>query len=284
MTPGDPTHRPLGVVIPAHNESTVIGDALTSLQAQRTERRIEVIVVAANCVDDTADISRGFAERFAAAGHRLRTVEVPDVGKASALNAGDAMLRSLRTDFMGVMFLDADAVLSERTVEACARAIEHGIDLVAPSVAFRSPQGRIARRYLRVYSSLPQVRDDTACRGCYVVSARGRTRWNMFPEHLPDDAFVRAHFVAGETRVIADVHSEVPFPEDSQLTAVVARWAHGNTALRAALPTHQFNSKARRTSLRAIATTPTAWPALPTFLRVRWRAARLPADNWTRGR
>ena len=79
----------LTVLIPAHNESVTIGATLDSLWGQ-TRPPENVIVVADNCTDDTADIARQRgAEVFTTIGNREK--------KAGALNQALAECSPART-------------------------------------------------------------------------------------------------------------------------------------------------------------------------------------------
>ena len=265
----------------------MIEHSLRALLDQDTDIRLEIVVMAAACTDDTARIAGGVAPRAAERGHRLRTIEVDTADKAAALDAGDAALLDIDaavTPAIGTLYLDADAVLSSGVVRGCASAIDRGVHLAAPGVSFRSPRGSTSRRLLRVYQILPNVRDSPSDRGCYLVSALGRRRWQHFPPALPDDAFVRAQFARSETAIVAAETSLVHFPDDNQLVAVVARWRRGNAALRATRPPHPIDRWARCSGLWAVARTPSAWLALPTFLFTRWRASRHTCHSWVRGR
>lgn len=283
----DTSQRWLRVVIPAHDEREMIEHSLSALLEQDTDVRLEIVVVAAACSDETAGITRDIAARAAERGHGLRTIEIDVADKAAALDAGDAALleiEAVATPAIGTLYLDADTVLSSGVIRDCVDAIDRGAHLAAPGVRFRYPRGFTSRRFLRVYQILPNVRDSPSGRGCYLVSTPGRRRWQHFPPALPDDAFVRAHFARTETAIAAAETSLVHFPCDDRLVAVVARWRQGNAALRASRPSHPIDRWARCSGLWAVARTPSAWLALPTFLIIRWRASRHTSDSWVRGR
>ena len=54
-----PGNRRFAILVPAHNEATLIGRLLASLRAQRYEQsRFDVFVVADNCTDATAELAR----------------------------------------------------------------------------------------------------------------------------------------------------------------------------------------------------------------------------------
>ena len=73
------------VVVPAHNEEAVIGRLLTSLAEGLDGARLEIVVACNGCTDRTADITRD---------HGAEVVEVDELSKIAALNAGDAAARA----------------------------------------------------------------------------------------------------------------------------------------------------------------------------------------------
>ncbi len=97
------------VLIPAHNEEDVIGDALASVASQTrpVDRRI---VVADNCTDRTAELAAAAgAEVFTTVGNRDK--------KAGALNqALDAVLPTLDDDD-AVLIMDADTTVAPDFVQ-----------------------------------------------------------------------------------------------------------------------------------------------------------------------
>lgn len=119
------------VLIPAHNEETVIGACLEAVQADRRPRD-RVMVVADCCTDATVEIARSFGasvlERSAG--------ETP--GRAQARQAGLDHARALEWD--AVVMLDADSIIESGFFNACERALAAG----APAVQARSEssQGR----------------------------------------------------------------------------------------------------------------------------------------------
>jgi glycosyltransferase involved in cell wall biosynthesis len=70
--------RVISVVIPAHNESAVIGRLLRSLLHDAQPGEFDVVVVANGCTDDTADVAAGF-------GPDVTVVTTPVPSKFAAL-------------------------------------------------------------------------------------------------------------------------------------------------------------------------------------------------------
>src|SRR3954453_3171433 len=97
MTVGDVSRAVLAsVVIPAHDEASVIGRCLRALLAGAEPGELEVIVVCNGCHDDTAAVARAHAPDAV-------VLELPAPSKPAALNAGDAEA----TRFPRI-YLDAD--------------------------------------------------------------------------------------------------------------------------------------------------------------------------------
>ena len=96
----------LSVIIPAHDEEAWIDRCLSALLAQEGETgRVEVLVVANACRDNTAPVAESYAPRAAARGWDLRVLNLAQGGKILALNAGDraaqAASRALRLTSTG---------------------------------------------------------------------------------------------------------------------------------------------------------------------------------------
>ena len=105
------SRRPLAVLVPAHNESAGLLPTIADIRAQlRAEDRL--LVVADNCVDDTAAIA-------AAAGAEVIERNDPSrIGKGYALDWG---LRHLSSDPPEIVIIvDADCRLSGETITSLA--------------------------------------------------------------------------------------------------------------------------------------------------------------------
>jgi cellulose synthase/poly-beta-1,6-N-acetylglucosamine synthase-like glycosyltransferase len=109
------------VLIPAHNEATVIGRCLEAICAD-TRARDLVLVVADRCTDTTASIAR----RFGAAVLERGPEEQP--GRAAARQAGLEHARAL--EWEAVVMLDADSVIAPGFFDACEQALAAGADAV----------------------------------------------------------------------------------------------------------------------------------------------------------
>jgi cellulose synthase/poly-beta-1,6-N-acetylglucosamine synthase-like glycosyltransferase len=109
------------VLIPAHNEATVIDRCLESINADARARDM-VLVVADRCTDATASIAR----RLGASVLERGPEEEP--GRAAARQAGLEHARALEWD--AVVMLDADSVIAPGFFDACGRALAAGAHAV----------------------------------------------------------------------------------------------------------------------------------------------------------
>lgn len=118
LLPGRPRPEPvrerprrIDVIVPAHDEESVIGTCLDSLRPQLAERD-RVWVVADNCADGTARIARELGAAV------LERNDPTRFGKGYAL---DFAVRHLAADPPDVVIvMDADCVAHERFVESLA--------------------------------------------------------------------------------------------------------------------------------------------------------------------
>ena len=104
-------------LVPAHDEATVIGKTLTSLELVDWPG-LEVIVIDDGSVDDTASIARS---------HGVRVIRQSQSGKAAALNAGIAEAAG-----EVVVVIDADTVLDASFLD---HVVPHFVDGAVVAVA-----------------------------------------------------------------------------------------------------------------------------------------------------
>jgi cellulose synthase/poly-beta-1,6-N-acetylglucosamine synthase-like glycosyltransferase len=105
VLPDSNRRRRIFAVIPAHNESAVIADAIASLRRQTRPPDL-IVVVPNNCTDDTADIAR-----------ECGAYVVPFPGtnpdrKAGAINFALTVLETYLQEPDAVLVMDADTTLS----------------------------------------------------------------------------------------------------------------------------------------------------------------------------
>ena len=125
--PGPPAGERLRfiVLIPAHDEEEVIGRALQSLrEVDYPDQRLEVVVIADNCRDETAELAR-------AAGATVYVRDDPErQGKGWALRWGLQQLATRGEDPDAVVFLDADCAASHNLLAAIDARMRRGASAV----------------------------------------------------------------------------------------------------------------------------------------------------------
>ncbi|WP_239123304.1 glycosyltransferase family 2 protein [Rhizocola hellebori] len=270
---------PISVIITAYNEAAVIGRCLDSLLAGASPDDLEIIVVANGCTDETVAI--------ASSRPQVKVIELPEAGKAAALNAGDAVASGFPR-----IYLDSDVILSPKAALDLARALTPVDDASAPlAVTPRrelNTKGRsvVVRGFYAINSRLPIFKDALFGRGVIAVSRAGRERFGVFPEQMADDLFLDSRFTSAEKREVNTVVSHVETPKRTRdLLRVQTRVRAGNARLRA------IDASTRppaRSSWLTEVLLPKPWllPAAVAYLTVTLiaahRAKRAKANHWGR--
>jgi hypothetical protein len=188
--PPTPRHRFM-MLVPAHNEERLIGEALASLGAvDYPPELVAVHVVADNCTDATADIVR-------AHGMEVHERHAPDAGgKGPALQWLLQRLWARGEPHDAVVIIDADTTISPNFLRVMDAKLANGAEIVqafyavrdaemSPATAFRSA-ALAARHYLR-----PLARDAAgASVGLYgngMVFRGDLLRSRTWSNHLTED-------------------------------------------------------------------------------------------------
>jgi glycosyltransferase involved in cell wall biosynthesis len=179
------------VVIPAHNEESVLDRCLQALLTGFAPGELDVVVVANACTDRTAEIAREAC---------VRVVETSTPGKANALRLGDAECVTFPR-----IYADADIELRSSSVRALLTALSGSDALAAAPVPTWDLVGVSgpARRVHRVHEQLMAARRGLAGVGVYVLTEDGHRRIFPLPDVLSDDGFVHRSFAADERLVVA---------------------------------------------------------------------------------
>lgn len=152
------------IIIPAHNEATVISRTVTSLRkVEWPADRFRIIVCADNCTDATAETAR---EAGALVIERKNPAQR---GKGHALDfAFQASRKAGHAD--AVVIIDADAEVSSNLLEAIAARLESGIQaaqvhygVLNPTASWRTRLITIAKGAVHIIRSRARERLGLSC-------------------------------------------------------------------------------------------------------------------------
>ncbi|GAA5183002.1 hypothetical protein GCM10023322_21210 [Rugosimonospora acidiphila] len=229
------------VVIPAHNEETVIADCLAPLAALAASGALEVVVVCNGCTDATAKVAGSFAG--------VRVIELEVGSKPAALRVGDRAASALPR-----MYLDADVVLpadsARRVLTRLGRMVAGGPLAGRPPVRYdASGSTWPVRRYYRARARIPAVLGSLWGAGTYALSAEGRARFDEFPDLVADDLWVDQLFAPGEVEVASCEPVTVTAPaRTGDLLKVLRRTYRGKAEHQASNPdtAHETSGRTAR--------------------------------------
>ena len=188
----------LSVIIPAHNEAALVGGCLTAVLASSGAARVQVIVVANGCTDQTAAIARGFIPQAVARGWTMDVLDLPVGGKPGALNAGDAVAVAAAR-----AYLDADVTVSAILLAQTVAAIDRPHPVYASGQVRITGRSLASRAYAAIWRRVPFMRHGVPGCGFFAVNGAGRARWAEFPPIISDDTFVRLQFNPAERVKVA---------------------------------------------------------------------------------
>lgn len=208
------------VIVPAHNESSVIAACLDSLLKQRG---IDKIIVACNgCTDNTVEIVQNYPD--------VLCLDIATPSKVNALNEAEKHVAS-----WPVFYIDADTRLSEHAAEKICQAMEGGgLLLAAPEpVIDTSASSWWVKQYYKVWLSLPYIQDGVVATCSFVISEQGRKRFGQFPAIINDDGFVRCQFSSAERGNVTGTQVFITAPKDLySLIKIKTRARLGNMQLK----------------------------------------------------
>jgi len=250
----------ISVIIPAHNESSVIARTLQAMTSSAEPNELDVIVVCNGCTDDTAAV----AGRFSPA---VRVIETNVASKTHALNLGDEAAQGFPR-----IYADADVVITMKTIRTLAQRLERGDVLaVAPTPNFDlAGCSWPVRACYEIRSLLPSAQEGVGGSGVYALSEAGRGRFREFPAVTADDGYVRIQFQEEERETLPSAHSIV-FPPRSikHLIATKTRAHYGSFELASRFPGLWKNrGESNHNSLLRLFKHPELWGKLAVYCLV----------------
>ncbi|MEV8358163.1 glycosyltransferase [Microbacterium sp. NPDC076895] len=280
--------RPLAsVVIPAHNEASVIERCLTTMLADALPGEFAVIVVVNGSTDATADVGRRAAPDAI-------VEEISTASKIAALRHGDEIAETFPR-----VYLDADVDIDTAGLRALVAALDvQGARAAsARMIVDTSASNGWVRAYFRVWEMTDYRRNAMIGSGVYAVNREGHRRIADWPMLIADDLFVQESFARTERTVVgADFSVRAPRTLRDQVRRMT-RWRRGNTefgAFRAANPgrfpeTAEASGSSVRGLIGRVARTPARWADFTVYVGVYVAAgiaarmdARKGRDTWRR--
>lgn len=212
------------VIVPAHNEASVIRRCLDSLMGQTG---LDTLIVACNgCTDNTAVIVRTEYPQAIC-------LEIAKPSKVNALNEAEKHISS-----WPVFYIDADTTLSANAILTMTQALaaDPATLLAAPQPVIDTSQSCWpVRQYYHLWLQLPYIRDGVVATCSYVITQAGRARFHEFPAIINDDGYVRCQFGREERRNIPGAQIFITAPRDlASLVKIKTRARLGNLQLAAA--------------------------------------------------
>jgi len=247
------------VILPAHNESSVIVTSLKSIVTQ-SNNAADIIVVANGCTDNTAEIARRFEPR-------VSIIDTPVPSKTNALNLGDSQASSYPR-----IYMDADIQLTDGSLNKIIEALSlGGLLAVSPTPKMNlSKSSWAVKAYYEIWLSLPYCQHGMLGAGVFALSEEGRKRFNKFPDIIADDGYVRALFTESERGNVKGAYSIVTAPSSlSWLLKIKVRSRLGQMELAKKYPELLKNEqKPYGNVLTSMLLTPLKWPKWAIYLYV----------------
>ncbi|QYZ69218.1 glycosyltransferase family 2 protein [Neotabrizicola shimadae] len=249
------THPVATVLVPAWNESGVIGRTLSGLLSSPAAETLRIVVIANACTDATAAVAR-------AAAPQALVLETPVPGKCHALNLGLAHADPR----LPVVVLDADLQVGAADVLALVAPLRAGQALAACGRMDLSTEGASApvRAWARAWARNPYFARGKFG-GLFALSPMGVRRVFPLPPVTADDEHIRRSFAPDEIALASECRFIARAPRTlAALIRTRRRSLRGTRALRAARPA----GEGAHPMLRAALAHPAWWPDLAVFLGV----------------
>lgn len=208
------------IIIPAHNEASVIERCLTFLTEGLSENCAEIIVVCNGCTDDTATR----AARFSG----VNVIDTPIASKVTALNLGDEAAQ-----YFPIVYMDADITISIKDLVGTIEKMNANADIMvaAPQLTVDLSRSNMwVKSFYNIWMRLPYfTTGQMVGSGIFILSEVGRKRFDVFPNVISDDGYVRSLYQEHERRMISDYCFTIFAPKTmADLIKIKTRVRFGN--------------------------------------------------------
>ncbi len=222
----------LTIIIPAHNEDSVIAGCLKSLIDQSYAGPVQVIVAANGCIDQTVLLCQSFRSAFHRKGYEFEVMRLVQSGKNNALNQADKTAR-----YGSRLYLDADVICDEHLLQQAVQFLDSAEPVYfSGALAIKPGSSFFSNAYGKIWQAMPYIREAVIGIGCYGVNEAGRKKWGDFPSIHSDDKFVRLLFARHQCNK-TEARYYWPVPQGLlTLIKVRIRWIRGNRQLKSRFP------------------------------------------------
>ena len=255
----------LAVVVPAHDEETIIARTVRSLKA--ADAATQIYVVTHNCSDATGAVA-------AKAGAVIVKLKNPKLrGKGAALRHGFAA--ALEAGANAVLVVDADSVVSSNLISATRTKLEEGAEVTQCRYELELPADGSGRPMARLRT--------LAFRGMNVLRARGRAglgfSTGLFGNGFALTARTLAHVPFSANSIAEDVEYHTKLAcEGVRVYWVGDAFVHAHMAASSrAQATQEGRWEGGRFKVGSRAT----GHLIAAVLQGRWRAVETLADVWS---
>ena len=199
----------VSVLIPAHNEAAYLPRCLDAICASDPcEGKVEVIVMANGCSDETAALARSYQSACRDRNWDLHVLDIAEGGKLNVLNQGDQIATG---DVL--IYVDADVVVAPQLMGQLASALDGDVARYGSGTPCVTTQAKgISAAFTRFWLTTPFMTQGVSGFGVFAMNRAGRNRWGAWPRIISDDTFARLHF-APEERVSVPASFDWPMIE-----------------------------------------------------------------------
>jgi glycosyltransferase involved in cell wall biosynthesis len=211
------------VIIPAHNEATVIRRTLNALRYPLASGSVEVIVACNGCSDGTEEVAHLYPG--------VKVIQLSEASKVAALNAADR----LATRWPRI-YLDADVELPLDALCVTLERLAGDESIMCARPAFRYNTDGASwpvRAYYRARGRLPQASQSMWGAGTYGLNLEGHKRLGEFPAITADDCYIDRLYALSEKVTLECEPVTVRTPRTTNaLVSTLRRVYRGNSELR----------------------------------------------------
>jgi len=167
------------VIIPSHNEESVIRNCLNSLMQQKNVS-LEIHVISNGSTDNTVEIVK----------NEFPNVNIHNLKEASkivALNYSDSV-----TTIFPRIYLDADITFNEDfALEQCLLTIKNGALATMPQINLCTKGSDFwVKSYTNIWKNTSYFNNYTLGLGVYILSEAARERFKNFPDTMAEDSWI----------------------------------------------------------------------------------------------